>query len=773
MGWAQINELWEAINSLKQGVKPDFSQVSTEDLQEGGINLWFTNQRVLDAILSGFETDFVQFNTSYTETGTEPQGTMFWSDTEHGLEFVVDEYGNITIGKELWDILTNLEGATIVNGDVISIVGATGNRTAMALTDATDKALALACCGMVTIPSIAKNNHGRITKRGKVRGLNTSAFAEGAMLYVDPLNKGKLTDVEPTAGNYIIKVGVVQVSHATVGVIDLKILTIPKITDLSDVNGTALTTTGQVLVWDNEEGYFDPNFNINDYAKDVSEKTKEKTGYTSPKLVVITGNSVTRTVTITGTCEALYQNVVLADMVSGWVSPVHPDNSANLYYLYYNGTDYIWSTTIWEFYHLQIAIAKYDEYESKWIYARECHGTMPYLTHQEFHDNLGSYKIPTGGDFSNVVLNSTTEAERRPYISSFTHNDEDCPTIQPALTTNDYTQAYLRTTGLAYFPDSQTDIVPLLVNNPYYNQFTTEWVQTLMPANSVMSIWVVSFPACADASSQKHRFLWGQGQWITQAQNSSPAGLLAALNAERLRTFSEMNLGDLSSYSPELLLIGRIIITYTGGNWSITYKEKISGSSKFLNASPAGNFLSSASVDYTMTGNGTAINPLGQTPSTTYDADTPLDADVFEFYDVVDALIKKITWANIKATIKTYFDTVYQAILVSGTNIKTINSATVLGSGDLEVEYRPTTTTVTLTVAGWSGGTSQVATVTGATATNRLKFSLPSTDAQIMEIVNKQVRPTPSTQTTDALTFVCTTTPTVEISMVCEILPAL
>jgi hypothetical protein len=43
-------------------------------------------------------------------------------------------------------------------------------------------------------------------------------------------------------------------------------------------------------------------------------------------------------------------------------------------------------------------------------------------------------------------------------------------------------------------------------------------------------------------------------------------------------------------------------------------------------------------------------------------ADTPLDADKFGFWDVIDATLKSITWANFKAVIKAYADTLYASI---------------------------------------------------------------------------------------------------------------
>jgi len=63
----------------------------------------------------------------------------------------------------------------------------------------------------------------------------------------------------------------------------------------------------------------------------------------------------------------------------------------------------------------------------------------------------------------------------------------------------------------------------------------------------------------------------------------------------------------------------------------------------------------------------------------------PVDNDSVPIYDSVAGATKQTLWSAIKSTLKTYFDTLYQAILVSGTNIKTIGGASILGSGNIAV----------------------------------------------------------------------------------------
>ena len=138
----------------------------------------------------------------------------------------------------------------------------------------------------------------------------------------------------------------------------------------------------------------------------------------------------------------------------------------------------------------------------------------------------------------------------------------------------------------------------------------------------------------------------------------------------------------------------------------------------------------------------------------------------------------------------------FQEKLVSGTNIKTINNSTILGSGDLTVSASlPTaststlggvkvdgttididgngvisfsgigiehliTTTATLTVAGWSSN-SQTVNVSGVTSSNAVivTYAPESRSAYVAADIYC------SAQGSGTLTFVCTTTPSVSITV--------
>jgi hypothetical protein len=70
---------------------------------------------------------------------------------------------------------------------------------------------------------------------------------------------------------------------------------------------------------------------------------------------------------------------------------------------------------------------------------------------------------------------------------------------------------------------------------------------------------------------------------------------------------------------------------------------------------------------------------------TSDDYTTPQDEDSVLTFDSTQELWKRLTLFNLYTYVKNYFDSLYQAILVSGTNIKTLNGSSILGSGDLVV----------------------------------------------------------------------------------------
>lgn len=139
-------------------------------------------------------------------------GVVSWDADSRTLSIQQPGGVILQVGQETQILVVNKTGATIPNGAVVYLTGAQGNRPTVALAEADvlDHSHAIA----VATQSLANNAEGFVTLLGLVRELDTSAWTEGAALYLSDA-PGGLTDTAPTSR--VVRVGFVVRSHATAG----------------------------------------------------------------------------------------------------------------------------------------------------------------------------------------------------------------------------------------------------------------------------------------------------------------------------------------------------------------------------------------------------------------------------------------------------------------------------------------------------------------------------------------------------------------------------
>ena len=102
-----------------------------------------------------------------------------------------------------------------------------------------------------------------------------------------------------------------------------------------------------------------------------------------------------------------------------------------------------------------------------------------------------------------------------------------------------------------------------------------------------------------------------------------------------------------------------------------------------------------------------------------------------------------------------------QPTLVSGTNIKTVNSTSLLGSGNIAVQSVISAVTVTISVADWSATTTCTKSVSGVTASNNVVVT--PDPASISDWQSAGVYC--SAQGSGTLTFTCSSTPSASLTV--------
>ena len=141
----------------------------------------------------------------------------------------------------------NTTGATLAKGTVVYISGATGQIPTVSKALATSDATSAQTLGMMTA-DLANNSNGYVTIIGLITNIDTSAYTDGAQLYLSGTTAGAVTATKPSAPIHLVYVAVVEYAHPTQGKLFVKVQNGYELDEIHDVSIVS-PVTGQTIVY--------------------------------------------------------------------------------------------------------------------------------------------------------------------------------------------------------------------------------------------------------------------------------------------------------------------------------------------------------------------------------------------------------------------------------------------------------------------------------------------------------------------------------------------
>lgn len=156
--------------------------------------------------------------------GTGTQGQVSWNADEETLD-LINNGAVLQMGQEMHVHTRNNTGVTIAEGVPVMANGTLGASGRILITPMVGSVQANAKYLIgITTEEIATGTDGKVTQFGKVRGIDTTGtpygetWADGDVLWIDPVTTGGLTNVEPASTSVMAQsVAFVVYAHATTG----------------------------------------------------------------------------------------------------------------------------------------------------------------------------------------------------------------------------------------------------------------------------------------------------------------------------------------------------------------------------------------------------------------------------------------------------------------------------------------------------------------------------------------------------------------------------
>jgi len=198
----------------------------------------------------------LQFDLNPTHVHSE--GSLHWNDDYKALQMDTEAADiQVVLGQQQVVRVNNQTGSTISKGSVVYINGAQGQRPTIALADADIESQADSTIGIV-LADISDNLNGYVATSGLARELDTSAFSVGDHVFLSQ-TPGQITNVKPSPPVHAIFLGIVTVSNATTGTIELNIDIGEDLKDCHDVSfgtladGDVVTYNSTSGLWENQQ----------------------------------------------------------------------------------------------------------------------------------------------------------------------------------------------------------------------------------------------------------------------------------------------------------------------------------------------------------------------------------------------------------------------------------------------------------------------------------------------------------------------------------------
>lgn len=222
------------------------------------ITLYSNNGLVLNSGTPSSTTDSL-YNTSgtlyfngspYTPLppgGLESQILYKVNDSSNELAWI-DNYAT-----ELRELVKNDTGSGILKGTVVMATGAVGDRIQVAPAVADGTVEPRYMLG-VTSEAIDTGAEGYVSLVGPLKGIPTSGWPVGTILWIDPSTPGGLTSTQPTAPDLQMSVAIVTNQHASNGRIFVRMWEQqPGLHELHDVNVDTVSS-GDIIAYDSSNG---------------------------------------------------------------------------------------------------------------------------------------------------------------------------------------------------------------------------------------------------------------------------------------------------------------------------------------------------------------------------------------------------------------------------------------------------------------------------------------------------------------------------------------